>query len=80
MGYIKKFLVWFKRKYFLLNQKQREHMSKICHMLGLASVIPIIIRLLSNETSSDNWLAAVGIVYAILFEVLAIAALAKEDE
>lgn len=81
MGKIKQFLVWFKGKYFLLNQKQREHVAKICHMLGLVSAMPLIIKILSNEQSGDDWLAAVGVVYAIIFEILAIAALtAKEEE
>ena len=81
MKKIKNFLVWFKEKYFLLNQKQREHVSKICHMLGLVSTLPLILKILSNEQSGDDWLAAVGVVYAIIFEILAIAALtAKEDK
>lgn len=81
MGKIKNFLIWFKGKYFLLNQKQREHVSKICHTLGLVAAMPLIIKILSNEQSSDDWLAAVGVIYAIIFEVLAIAALtAKEDK
>lgn len=80
MGKFKKILIWFKGKYFLLNQKQREHVSKICHMLGMVSTMPLIIKILSNEQSGDDWLAAVGVVYAIIFEVLAIAALAAKEE
>ena len=79
MGKFRRFLIWAKNQFFRLNKKQREHISKLCHILGTASTLPIIIRILGNEQHSDDWLAVVGVFYAILFEVLAICALATKE-
>lgn len=80
MGKLKKILRFFQKQFFRLNEKQRDHVSKLCHLLGLTSALPIISKLLSNEQHGDDWQVLVWFFYATLFEVGALLALSSKKE
>lgn len=62
-----------------LNSKQREHLAKVFHFLGLTSVAPIILKIfqkhgmqldgITGSNISGKFLIVLA-VYAILMEVL----------
>ena len=82
MGKLKQLLSFIRKHYFRLNEKQREHVAKLCHLLGLTSALPIISKLLSNEQHGDDWQVIIWLLYAIGFETIALLAMSskREDE
>ena len=72
MGKIKLLLAFIRKQYFRLNEKQREHVAKLCHLLGLTSALPIISKLLSNEQHDDDWQVIIWLLYAIGFEIISL--------
>ena len=80
MGKIRRLLLFVHRHFFRLNEKQRDHIAKLSHLLGLASALPIISKLLSNEQHSDDWQALGWLLYALAFEIIALLAMSSKNE
>lgn len=80
MDQIKALLRKLRTLFFKLNEEQRKHVSKIFHMLGLGAALPIFIQIATNQ-KSESWLyIVIWIAYAIIFEIIAIAALSERSQ
>ncbi|MDO4642784.1 MAG: hypothetical protein Q4A74_02980 [Cardiobacteriaceae bacterium] len=75
----KKIFSFLREQFFRLNEKQRGHISKLCHLLGLTSALPIVSKLLSKGHHSDDSQALLWLFYAIVFEVGALYALSDKE-
>lgn len=65
--------------FFKLNKQQREQVSKIFDKLALGALLPVALRLMSDDKSGDGLAIAVWIVCAIIFAGISVAALAAKD-
>ena len=69
-----------KTMFFKLNEDQRKHVSKIFHMLGMGAALPVFVQIITNEKSESLLYILVWIACAIIFEMIAIAALAARSK
>ena len=65
--------------FFKLNKQQREQVSKIFDKLALGALLPVALRLMSDDKSGDGLAIAIWIVCAIIFGVISVAALAAKE-
>lgn len=65
--------------FFKLNKQQREQVSKIFDKLALGALLPVALRLMSDDKSGDGLVIVIWIVCAIIFAGISVAALAAED-
>lgn len=72
MGKIKKLLIKTGNAWWQLNESQRKHVSDLFHKLAMGSLLPILIKLVSDDKSGDGFQIGVLLICAIICELLAL--------
>lgn len=72
MGKIRTYLLKFGRIWWILNDAQRKHVSDVFHKLALGALLPVLIKLVSDEKSGDGLQIGILLVCAIICEIIAL--------
>lgn len=70
--------IW--EKFLELNEKQREQVSKLFDKLSVGSLLPVVLKLMSDGKSGDFLYIFFWLFCVIIFAVLSVATLATKDE
>lgn len=61
-----------------LNNKQKDHIAKICHSLGIGAILPLILN--SQWAKAHIGFSILFVLSAIIVELIAITVLKKSGE
>ena len=76
---LKKMVDSIRTGFFRLNKQQREQISKIFDKLALGALLPVALRLMSDDKPGDGLAITIWIVCAIIFGAISVVALATKE-
>lgn len=81
MGKLKNLIILrsFGRYWWRLNKEQRKSIADLAHKLALASLIPVFVTPFINEKPDSVSGLFFMLIYAIIFEILAVLALIEKE-